>query len=419
MQEAKEQVNSPSSAERVESAWRERGWPPDTLARARELHISNTALERMLSWDATLERVEEEVRWAEQLEHGTMSFRQVTVTDAEAFCALWANSPEQIGEWDLTVERGPDAFAQFELQERPVLNALFDRGVMVACVSFSLRHTLVGGQRVPVRYGQAMRVHKDYRGRALAHWVRSLPWAVGLSRPTQVQYDFIRPQNMTMERWNRKFMPTVESVPIREDDVPGIPVRVLQYPARPASASRPGVRPARREDYERMVTLINRTHAGRDLFRPYTVEFLVDRVDPWYAFPGPGSWKPPYGCDDLYVVERDGEVVACAGLWDRGRDVRERWRHRESGEERVVSVTALLDVGYAEGCEQEMAEVIEHLIGVTHELGRDFLIAPMETMPEVEALVADRRPSAETRYMQWRAETPRIKAPVHVDLAYW
>ena len=133
------------------------------------------------------------MRWADLLNNGSMRFRQLTVADNEEFCALSANSPEEIGDWDVTAERGPNGFAQFELQERPVLNGLFDRNVMVACVSFSLRHTLVGGQRIAVRYGQAMRVHKDHPRHGYAHWVDRCP---GLS----ASIDLLRSSTTTSAR---------------------------------------------------------------------------------------------------------------------------------------------------------------------------------------------------------------------------
>ncbi len=383
------------------------------------MRISDIQLERLLFWEVPLERIEEEIRWADQLNNGTMRFRQLTVADNDEFCTLWANSPEEIGEWDVTAERGPNGFAQFELQERPVLNGLFDRSVMVACVSFALRHTLVGDERIHVRYGQAMRVHKDHRRHGYAHWVRSLPWAVGINRPTQIQYDYIRSHNMTMAQWNRKYMPKVDTVPVRDDDVPGIPVTVLEYPARAVPSVAERIRPARPEDFERCVALINRTHGGRDLFRPYTAEFLTDRLDVGLPDTGPHGWKPAYCLDDFYVVERGETIMACAGLWDRGRDLRERWRHRETGDERVISVAALLDIGFAEGHERALANLIEQFIGLTHGLGRDYLLAPLATLPKVEMLLTRNEPVSETRYLQWRGKTPTITAPTHLDLVYW
>ena len=257
----------------VDRQWAERGWPGDLLARARQLHISEEYMQRWFRWDATLERAQEEVTWAERLQEGSIRFRQLTFADNEAFCELWANSPEQIGDWDVTVERGPDGFASFELQERPVLNGLFDEGVMVACVSFSLRHTIVGGQRISVRFGQAMRVHNAHRGKAYAHWVRSLPWAIGINLPTRVQYDYIRARNMTMEKWNKKFMPEIGSVPKREDDVPGVPVTVLQIPAA-GSATTPSRHPS---GYARRLHPLRRAHQPHAR-RPGSLPSLHRRV---------------------------------------------------------------------------------------------------------------------------------------------
>lgn len=270
-----------------------------------------------------------------------------------------------------------------------------------------------------MRYGQAMRVHRHHRGHGYAHWVRSLPWAIGINRPTQVQYDYIRARNMTMERWNRKFMPKVETVPERDDDVPGVPVTVLQYPARPRTVAAAGIRTARPDDIEHCVALINRTHGGRDLFRPYTHEFLTDRLAVGFPDAGPDTRRPVYCMSDLHVLEQDGEVIACAGMWDRGRDLRERWRHRDTGEERVTSVAALLDIGFAEGREHASAALVQYLIGAAHALGRDYLVAPLEAMPQVSVLLARHDPVPETRYLQWRAETPAINAPTYLDLVYW
>jgi hypothetical protein len=401
----------------LEQAWEAYGLTSHLLARARSAGIADSYLQRMLTWNAPPKRFEEEVDWAERLLNGTMRFRQLTPADDDAFRALWANSPEAIGDWDVTVERGPNAFAQFELQERPVLNGLFDGTTMVACVGFSVRRTVVGGQDLVVHFGQAMRVHNDHRGRQYAHWVRSLPWAVGLGRPTHLQYDYFRGGNMTIEGWNKKFMPKVETVPERAGEVPGVPVTVLQYPA--SSHATPGVRPARVDDLRRCVDLVNRTHAGRDLFRPYTLPSLQERLDAGLIEGMRTRERRPYSLDDVYVLERGGEIVACGGLWDRGRDVWERWRHRATGEEHVIAVTSLLDYGFDDGAPGALAALIEHLVGITHDLRRDYLVAPLEALPEVATLLASHDPVPETRYLQWRAERPPLTAPAHLDLVYW
>ena len=224
---------------------------------------------------------------------------------------------------------------------------------------------------------------------------------------------------MAMESWNRKFMPRVDSVPERQGEVPGIPTEVLQYPAQPATAVIAGVRRARLDDLAQCVELINATHEGRDLFRAYTLPSLLDRLDAGLAEGLRSAIERPYGLDDFYVVERGGKIIACGGLWDRGRDQWERWHHRESNDERVIAVTALLDYGVARGAEDALAALVDHFIGVTHKLGRDFVVAPLDAVPDVVALLESRAPIAETRYLQWRAETPRLNTPIHIDLVYW
>jgi hypothetical protein len=163
--------------------------------------------------------------------------------------------------------------------------------------------------------------------------------------------------------------------------------------------------------------LINRTHAGRDLFVPYTAERLRERLE--FDVPEWHDYRAPYGLADFFVLERGGEIVACAGLWDKGRDLREHWRHRESGAERVVESTMLLDIGYAEGAHDAMADLIEHLVGMTRELGRDQLTAPLEYLPDVAAQLAKFEPAEDTRYLQWRADDPALATPAHLDLVYW
>ncbi len=97
------------------------------------------------------------------------------------------------------------------------------------------------------------------------------------------------------------------------------------------------------------------------------------------------------------MVEEEGRVVACAGLWDRGRDVRERWRHKLTGEERAITVTALMDFGFEAGHERSMVRLIAYLIGETDRLGRDYLLAALQHLPRVSALLEDYKPIEETR----------------------
>jgi hypothetical protein len=120
-----------------------------------------------------------------------------------------ANSPEEVGEWEITTERGPNAFAQFRLQENVNVLVIEHRGILVASCSFTHRNVLVAGQKFTVRYGQALRVRREYRRMGYGDQVRSLSWGVGAARPSNPQYDIMRTQNFAVVNWWEKYVLTL------------------------------------------------------------------------------------------------------------------------------------------------------------------------------------------------------------------
>ena len=80
-----------------------------------------------------------------------------------------------------------------------------------------------------------------------------------------------------------------------------------------------------------VIDLVNRTHQHEDLFTPYDESSFGQRL----------SRCPSYGWTDVYGRWRDGRLVAVAGLWRN----------------------TLADFGYAEGMEQELAALLQALIG--------------------------------------------------------
>jgi hypothetical protein len=277
------------------------------------------------------------------------------------------------------------------------------------------------GKRLTIHYGQVLRVRRGHRGQGFGDQVRSLPWSVGAGRPTHGQYDIMRSQNFAIVDWWKKYSPAFwDEVPEREGAVPGIPVTILQYPATPFAGDASGIRKAGPADLLRCAGLINRTHRGLDIFRPYSRDFLVSRLDDgfWGDRQAYWNWPHVYGWEDYYVLEEGSRVVACAGLWDRGRDMRDRWRHKETGEEKVISVTAVLDWGYARGREAAMARLIGLLIGETHRLGRDFLTIPLDYAPALARALEPYQPVPETRSLRWGIPGVSISRP-YIDLAYW
>ncbi len=397
-----------------------KGWPVDLVRRALELRVPAGVVDRWLTqpW-ATQEYIERRLHWHERLTFGSLRGREATQADNEAFADLCANSPEDLGDWEVSTERGPNAFAQFKLQRNVTVLVLEEQGQLIACCAFAMHNALVAGKRLSVHYGQTLRVRTEFRRQGYGDQVRSLAWPAGVARPTQTQYDYMRSQNFAVVNWWKKYSPGFfDSVPQRAGDVPGLSVTVTQYPARPFDGDASGIRRARPRDISRCVGLINRAHRGLDLFRPYSPEFLRDRLDEGFWGPRPPGWLPVYGWDDYYVLEEAGRIVACAGLWDRGRDMRDRWRHKATGEERVVSVTAVLDFGFAAGAEWAMARLLRFLIGETARLERDFLAVPLDWLPGVAAELRDCEPVAETRALRWGMPEIPITKP-YTDLVYW
>jgi len=416
--------------EALRKRWLAKGWPEELLERTLAAGLRIAVMEWWLD-DRTpvgLEHAEQMVRSRERLTFGTIRGREATLADNDAFADLWANSPEQIGEWEVVVERSPNAFAQYQLQENVSIPVLEERGVILACVVWSQCNTVVAGKRLSVHCGQGLRVRKDCRGEGYGNLVRAVR-RPATRRPTMGQFHYIRAQNYAAVDFFRHTSPhLLDSSQEGTGDVPGIPVSVLQYPARAMEGGSAGIRPARRSDVRRCVALTNRTHNGMDLFKPYTAEWLALRLDEEFWGIRPVLWPYVYGWADFHVVEEKGRVVACGGLWDRGRDIHERWRHPSTGQERAVSSTALMDWGFEPGCEEAMGRLIAYFVGETSCLERDYLIAPIDHMPALVSRLDHLQPARETRGLGWLlwdeydravdvAETP-ITRP-YTDLAYW
>ncbi len=420
---ARDDVSIGATLARIAKA---QGWPADLTRRIAEQRVPDEALNSWNWYGLSPERAAEQLAWHMRLTSGDLRGRDVTHADNEAFSRLWADSPEEIGEWEITVERGPDAFAQFRLQENVHLPVLALGSELIACCGFSRRNTLIQGRRVSVRFGQALRVSRAYRRLGYGDQVRRLAGLPGVVRPEIGQYDLMRTQNFAVVNWWQKFVPGFfDNTPKREGAVPGIPVSVSQFRSEPAQADG-AIRLARAEDLPACVDLINRTHAGRDLFRPYSAEYLESVLDEGFWGERPRKtgdpmrdwWESVYAWPDYFVLEEGGHIRACGGLWDRGRDMRERWRRVGAQEERCVAMTCLLDYGYADGATECMARLVRHFLGRSHQLGRDYLAAPIEHLPDLVASMESLRPESDARSLRWDLKDPEITKP-YIDLRYW
>jgi hypothetical protein len=402
----------------------EAGWPDGLLQRALDLRVPRHDVEFWLDHGfPPPEEIHRHLDTVELLQAGPLQGREATWRDAERLVDLYADAPEDVGDWQLTVERGPNPFAQFRLQEHVNMQVLDCRGVALAAKAHSTRNSLIGGERYTVHVMSAWRVRAGFRGMGLSRVMQALAgpasaW-VGM-----VTCWYERTGNAS-QGWLDKARTMVEARDGHK--VEGLTATVHLFEPRPVAPLPIGlvVRPTEPADVARCVELINATHRGLDLFRPYSGEFLEGRLDDPFWGPQPGWWTPVYRWGEHFVVEDGGEIVACGGLWDRGGDVREVWRRPDTGEERVLEPTALMDWGHALGRDDAMAALARRFLVRTGELGRTHLLAPLEFAPGVLDALGDLEPTIETRALRCMGFhegdvhiEPSVQRP-YTDLAYW
>ena len=408
----------------LEAKAAEREWPDGLLQRALELRIPKNDIGM---WLRSPHMGPSEVQWqldnASRTFDGALRVRESTWRDGEALTDLYADAPETVGDWRLVVERGPHPYAQFRLQEHPTLQVVECRGVLLAAAAHACRNSYVAGERTSVHFMSAWRVRAAFRGYGLSRILQSTA-GPGSAWFGLVTYWYERVGNAS-QGWLDKMRTMAES---RDNRVEGLSatVHLLRPAAEPSARGDLTIRPVRPDDLPRCVELINSTHAGLDLFRAYSVDFLECHLDDPSWGPKPGFWAEVFGWNDYAVVEdADGTIVACGGLWDRGRDVREVWTHHDTGETRTVAATALLDWGHAPGRADAMAALIRDFLARTADLGRDHLLAPLEYAPQVLEALDGIDTTTETRAfrcMGFNDETLRVEARVtrpYTDLAYW
>ncbi len=394
-----------------------KGWPEGLHDRAIAIRTPSHQLDGWLRAEpgpTFFFNVEKTIALFERLASGPYRGRELTFWDGEAFSELWANAPEAVGDWWVTVERAPNPVAQFSLQPGATISVIEREHRLVACTVWAQANCLIAGKPISIHYAQGLRVRDDMRGEGLGDLVRRWP-SPALRKPSFGQVMFMRIGNAGMAGF-------LEAVKFQADsDRPQMVVGVTYLAARAEKAPAAGIRRIAEADLAECAALINRTHAGLDLFAPYSADGLKSVLDDGFWGDRP-AWRPAvYGWNDLFVLEDAGAIIACAGLWDRGRDMRERWRSKE-GETRLVEVAAALDLGCAAGREDALARLLRHLAGLAAEKGRQSLIVDLERLPAVKAELADLEPREESRTLEWSPYAPALPATLgacFIDLRYW
>jgi len=286
----------------------------------------------------------------------TFSIREATAADNEALLELERSSPLDLGDIELAMDRSPHYFASLSLQEDARVMVAEEGGRLVG-VCAAARHCvpLLGRPRalLYIEKGRTLPEFRRQRVSSVLIWALVESWSAR-GNPIDSAYWLISADNSASLTAVRRggALPWPKAVHLVDLDTETGPRTEV-----------PAVRlgPERASE---VVALLNRTHAGKELFAPYTEERLQARL----------GRAPEYGWQNWWGIEGSaGRLVAVAGLLDLGRWWRTKRRVKASGEETTSSAAAVFDFGYAEGGEQRMVELLHHLLGIAASWGRDHL----------------------------------------------
>jgi GNAT superfamily N-acetyltransferase len=295
-----------------------------------------------------------------------LSIREATAADNEALLELEDSSPLDLGDSEGILDRSPDYFAGLSLQEDArVMVAEEGSRLVAACAAARHCVPLLGKPRTAI-YIQKGRTRPEFRRQRISSL---LIWAL---------LESWRMRGMTFDvaYWLIAADNTASLTAVQRSGVPAWPKEVHLIDIDAETGRQAQVAPVRLgpDRAREVVALLNRTHAGKELFAPYTEERLQARL----------GRTPEYGWQNWWGIEGEaGRLVAVAGLLDLGHWWRTRRRLKGSSEESTRSGAGLFDFGYAEGGEREMKELLYYLLEVAVSWGRDHLSVCLDPKDEL------------------------------------
>jgi GNAT superfamily N-acetyltransferase len=224
-----------------------------------------------------------------------MNIRQATRSDETALRALENRTPLNIGDQPLFVHHD-DFFEMHDLQERTVVMLAEDGGQIAGVCAGALNSAPLAGQERLLLYMHHERIDPEHQRKGIGgaltsaiseYWKENAPGHIDSS------YWYIGAGNMQSRSFAERGGNRPWSIPLSICPIASS-VDVVHGPLHPIGAG---------PTYD-IVRLINRTHEGEYLFRPY------EHVD----FGRRLSLSPNYGWGDIYGHFEGGRLVATAGV---------------------------------------------------------------------------------------------------------
>jgi GNAT superfamily N-acetyltransferase len=302
-----------------------------------------------------------------------VNIREARREDDAALRALEARTPLNIGDQHIFTPH-QSFFETHDMQSRTVVMLAEEDGEIIAtCAGALNRAPLAGAERL-LLYTHHARIAPEHQRKGIggaltsaisAYWKEHEPAHIDSS------YWYIAAGNAQSrsfaERGGNKPWPlSVYLCSIQADPGPAAP------------AKRIGAGPT----FD-IVRLINATHKGEELFRPYEHVDFGQRL----------SRSADYGWGDIFGRFDGGRLVAVAGLWKQ-----------------TVS-----DYGYEAAAEADMAALLQDLAA----LRGDLTILLDGRSPLLPALGLDRSRQFELLFYAPRIETPANPGVIYVDPVYF
>ena len=242
-----------------------------------------------------------------------------------------------LGDTTVATDRGDDYFAAARLIDDPtVFLAVVDGDP--AGVSWGAQAKVVfDGETRNATYFFHLRVTPEHQGKGLwgafdnAVWTRYWETAdlyIGFWLAENTVWAHVAEQRQAQPNFKRPdWIPTVYR---------------LLLPVAPIAAPRDGVRAATPADAGRIVEILNDTHAGEELYDPYTVETLTARLE---RDPSLYSWS------NLLLTDR-----AVMGVWPAGEKI--EVVTTKNGDVTRSRRGHVMDYGFLAGAEREFTDVL-------------------------------------------------------------
>ena len=225
-----------------------------------------------------------------------MYIRQATPEDNEELQALQARC---LYGTDLVVStvNTPDFFARARAYESYRVFVACEDDQIVGSGACATRGALVSGEIVPVGYVFQVFTSPDRRRRGVARELLRHIEGHLTQEGAVLSYALIFEGNLPPMR-------LVEGHGYRLHRSLVMPMLLVYQEM--GLPSRGRVRPAAFEDLGAVARLLNETWQGFELYEPASAEGLARFI----------RRTPAYGLDNLLVLEAQGEIVACLGVWD-------------------------------------------------------------------------------------------------------